>query len=89
MTGSIVFCGVFSSATGTGALCSRCSGRGVTVALRRSLSLALAARMSVLKTCGLFGSRVMYPPAESEKRSKTTVCSGLMPKRWRSCEFRY
>lgn len=35
-------------------------------ALSLSLSLALAARMRVLKTAGLESSRTTYPPAESE-----------------------
>ena len=57
---------------------------GVTVAFSLSFNLALAARMRVLKTCGLVGSRTMYPPAESEKRSKVTCCSGLIARQWRS-----
>ena len=35
------------------------AGSGVTVALSLSLDLALAARMRVLKTCWLVGSRMM------------------------------
>jgi hypothetical protein len=58
MTGSAAFIIGFSSGISTGSV-TVCSGSGETVAFRRSLSLALAARMSVLKTCGLLESREM------------------------------